>query len=991
MKITNNPFLAVALSSGLLAPTLHAAVNPYASADADTSYLYHFNEAAGGSSAANLGSTGRAALSVDGNPYAGDGVNQALITTVLGATGYSGFGNAANVTGDACLGVDADGNGAFQPGDFAPVGLDQMPNHSTIFGTSNAFTLEAMVNVPSITSGTREIICTDNNNAAVAERGFQFRINATGNLEFNFIGTTPIAFTSLIPTTGPHAFAANQWFHVALTYDGTTMTYYWTRVDSGAVHANPFATNTVETVDLADDAILVIGNEGRSTGGLGGEPLGGLIDEVRISEVARKATQFVFSDGDDLRDDWEVEYFRVNESETIVEILAKFTGSDDPDLDTFDNLAEQAAGSDPTDPVSVPGNADGDGMDDAWEMLHFGDLDEDGFGDPDGDFATNEEEETASTDPSGVDGFTSFPDTENGTGDGLSDAWELSFFGDLTQTSGDDPDLDLYTNAEEYTLLKNPTDQLSAPDSDTDGLNDGWEALHFFVSGDDRPTLLARQSGASDADSDGYSNDAEETAGTNPTTAQKPSDTDADGLIDSWEIDYFESLESLPGDLTGDGDAFTNLQEQNAGSNPEDTASVPGDIDGDGTADTAEAFQPYTVDSNTLHLWHLNEVDQPAVNAVGGGLAMTALSANGRMWTPSLAGFGTGLNPSLGRGTSSGGVLSALPPTNTASDNTTLTYAGVEGAFTFEAIVRIDFDPAVAPPSTVPMQIVTGESEEGANRVWQLRLVPIGGPGNTAGTTTLLEFINLHGDVGVQSLSAPLPLTADPDAIAQNGWYHVAVAYNGSEATAGNIKFYWTLLDPARTAANELFSGQMTNDLISATPDFTIGNEGRDFNTPAGAGSTDSFLGVVDEVRISSVARTPSQFHFISTEVADNLDDTWEMTYFGDLDEIDTGDFDNDGTDNLTEFRLGLIPNSGTSRFAAVTTDGNPDDGFTLTWPSLAGTTFNIWRSYDLAGWTEIASGVTASPGAATSTNHTDATPVPPDKKAFYRVELVSP
>ncbi|MES2657726.1 MAG: LamG-like jellyroll fold domain-containing protein [Verrucomicrobiota bacterium] len=989
MKIPKNPFLAVALGSGLFVPTLHAAVTPYVSADADTSYLYHFNEAAGGSSAANGGSTGRAALSVDGNPYAGDTVDQPLITTVLGSTGFSGFGNAANVTSDACLGVDSDGNGGFRPGDFAPVGPDQMPNHSTLFGTGNAFTLEAMVNVPSITSGSRQIFCTDNNNAAVAERGFQFRISATGQLDFNFLGTTgTAAFIAPIPTTGPHAFAANQWFHLALTYTGSTMTYYWTRVDSGAVHANPIATNTVETVDLVDDAVLVIGNEGRATNGLGGEPLNGLIDEVRISEVERQATQFIFSDGDDLRDDWEVTYFRENESETLVDILAKFDGSDDPDEDSFDNLAEQTAGSNPTDPGSIPGNADGDGLDDAWEFLHFGDLDEVEGGDPDGDFATNEEEQPAETDPSGADGFLDFPDTEGGTGDGLSDAWEFAYFGNLDETADDDSDEDLYTHAEEYTLLTNPTDQLSAPDGDGDGLNDGWEALHFFVSGDDRPTLLARESGASDADSDGYSNDAEETAGTNPTTSQKPTDTDSDGLIDTWEIAHFESLDPLPGDLTGDGDAFSNLQEQNAGSNPEDTASVPSDIDGDSTADTAEAFQPYSVDSNTLHLWHLDEMDQPAADAVSGGLTMTALSANGRMWTPSLAGFGTALDPSLGRGTAAGGVLSALPPSNTASDNTTLTYAGVDGAFTFEAIVRIDFDPSIAPPNMIPMQIVTGEAEDSPNRVWQLRLVPIGGPGNVAGTTPLLEFINLHGDVGVQSLSAPLPLTADPDAIAQNGWYHVAVAYNGSEATAGNIKLYWTLLDSARTEANELFSGQMTNDLITAAPDFTIGNEGRDFN---GTGSTDSFLGVVDEVRISNIARTPSQFHFVSTEVADNLGDTWEMTYFGDLDETDTGDFDSDGTDNLTEFRLGLIPNSGTSRFAAVTTDGNPDDGFTLTWPSLAGTSFNIWRSYDLAGWTEIASDVTASPAPATSTSHTDATPVPPDKKAFYRVELVSP
>lgn len=981
MKLRKNPFLAAALSSGLMLPAAHAAVAPYASADADTTYLYHFDEAAGGSSAANAGSTGDAALSVNGNPYAGDGVNQPLITTVLGAAGFSGFGNAANVTGSACLGVDADGNGAYQPGDFAPVGPDQLLDHSTIFGVSNAFTLEAMVNVPSITSGNREIICTDNNGAA-ADRGFQFRINGTGNLEFNFIGSAPAAFTAPIPTSGTHGFVANEWFHVALTYDGTTLTYYWTKVDASVITANPIATNTVETVDVNDDAVLIIGNEGRATGGLGGEPLGGLIDEVRISKVARSASQFIFApsaadtDGDDLLDDWEVLNFRESESETVAEIIAKQGKTGNPDGDAFDNFAEQNGGSNPNDFNSIPGDIDGDGLSDAWELLHFANLAaQNGSGDPDGDFAINEDEDSAGTIPIGIAGFNSFPDTEGGTGDGLNDAWETFYFGNLTETAGGDPDGDLYTNAEEYQLGTDPANPLSSPDSDADGLNDGWEATYFFIPGDTREIVLAKHDGTSDPDGDGYANEQEETALTHPTTSQKPSDTDADGLIDSWEQFHFGSLAPLPGDLGGDGDAFTNLQEQNAGSDPKLTASVPTDIDGDGTPDSAEFFQPYTADSDTLHLWHLDEVDQPAADAGSEPVALTAVNANGRMWATSLAGFGTGFNPSAGRGTATGGALSAKPLASGAGDDATLTYAGVDGAFTFEAIVRLDFDPALAPLSTAPLQILTGENDgtQGAARVWQFRIVPIGGPGNLAGTAPLVEFINLRGEVGVQSIIAPLPSGADPDAAVEGGWYHIAVAYNGSEATADNLKLYWTLLDPSRTAANELFSGQMTQDLIATTPDLTIGNEGRD-----NGGSTDSFLGVIDEVRISSVARTPSQFHFISTEAPDNLDDAWEQLYFGDLDEADTGDFDQDGTDNLTEFRLGLIPNSGSSRFAA--TGGT---GGSIQWPSVTGVTFKIERSDNLSDWTTLEA---AYPGTAGSTSYTD--PAPPTGKAFYRVTL---
>lgn len=961
--------MAAAVGSGLIVPALHAGIAPYSSADADTSYLYHFNEPSGGSSAANAGSTGRAALSVDGNPYAGDGIDQPLITSVLGMPGLTGFGNAAYLISDSCLGVDADGNGAFRPGDAAPVGPDQMADHSTIYGINNAFTLEAMINISSITGGNREIICTDHNGGA-ADRGFQFRVNGLGQLEFNAVGTTPAAATVAIPTTGTHGFVSDQWFHAAVTYDGTTLRFYWTKVDASVTAAHEIGTNTVETVELADDAILVLGNEGRSTGGLGGEPLGGMLDEVRISKVARTPGQFIFfddgdTDGDGLPDGWETANFGD---------LSQ-TASGDYDSDSFSNLAEYNAGSDPDDFGSVPGDIDADGLSDAWETTHFGDLSRSGSQDPDNDFNTNEEEENAGTDPNSN---TSFPDSDM---DNLSDGWEDYFFFGLSATAGGDPDGDLYTNQEEYLLGTDPTTYLSSPDSDADGLGDGWEAHYFFVSGDSRATVLAKQTGPGDADGDGYTNEQEETAGTNPTTLQRPSDMDGDGLVDSWEMFHFSDLDEVASG-NPDGDSGTNLQEHNAGSNPNSPTSIPTDIDGDGTPDVSEAFKPYTADANTLHLWHLDEVDQPALDVGNSPVTMTTLNANAQLWEPSLAGFATGLNTSAGRGTLNGGALSAHPLSNNTSDDTTITYAGANGAFTFEGIVRVDFDPTVAPPAMNPMQIVTGESDDLAKRVWQFRLVPIGGPNNTAGTTPRLEFINLDGNVTIQPLSAALPTSGDPDAIEQGGWYHVAVTYNGSEATADNLKLYWTKLDPSRTEANEVFSGQMNEDLISTTPDFTIGNEGRDGN-PA-TGSTDSFAGVVDEIRISDIARTPAQFIFGTTTGGDTdgdgLPDVWETTYFGNLGQTASGDFDHDDTNNLAEYCLGLVPNSGSSRFAATRSASGQ-----LQWPSVIGVTFKIERSTTLAAgsWQVLEN---AFPGTAGTASYTDATP--PVGKAFYKVTL---
>jgi len=573
-------------------------------------------------------------------------------------------------------------------------------------------------------------------------------------------------------------------------------------------------------------------------------------------------------------------------------------------------------------------------------------------------------------------------------GDGLLDEWEEENFRATPQesvatilakyTGADDPDGDFYDNAAEFLDGTDPTDILSSFDSDADGLPDGWEVFWFKDSAEeDLFTIIGKHSGTSDPDSDGFTNEAEQTAGTDPENASStPIDTDGDTLIDTWEMFYFSDLDEIASG-NPDSDSGTNLQEQNAGSNPTLTSSTITDIDGDSVADTAEAFQPYTVDSDTLHLWHLDEVKAPAADAVSSGLPLTSLENGALMWSPSLAGFHTGLNPSAGRGTLTGGVLSALPLKADATDDVTFPYAGADGAFTYEAIVRIDFDPAVAPTSVAPMQIVTGESDADGMRVWQFRIVPIGGPGNTAGTAPLLEFINLHGSTNVQSLSASLPIGAVPNAVAQGGWYHVAVTYNGTEATADNLKLYWTTLDPAHTQANQLASLQMTADLLEGGAcDFTIGNEGRDAGS--GAGSTDAFPGLLDEVRISSVARTASQFLFIAGADGDALDDAWEQQYFGGLGETEAGDFDKDGTDNLTEYRLGLIPNSDASRFAATRSSGG-----LIQWPSVTGVTFTIQRSTTLNGtWDSIAT----VPGTAGTASFTD--PSPPSGKAFYRVVL---
>lgn len=98
-------------------------------------------------------------------------------------------------------------------------------------------------------------------------------------------------------------------------------------------------------------------------------------------------------------------------------------------------------------------------------------------------------------------------------------------------------------------------------DSDNDGLNDALEAANQTDPNDP------------DSDDDGLL-DGEEvlTLATNPLSA----DTDQDGMPDGWEVSF--SLDPLTDDagLDPDNDTFTNLQEYQEGTNPNDDASYPG-------------------------------------------------------------------------------------------------------------------------------------------------------------------------------------------------------------------------------------------------------------------------------------------------------------------------------------------------------------------------------------------------------------------------------
>jgi autotransporter-associated beta strand protein len=173
------------------------------------------------------------------------------------------------------------------------------------------------------------------------------------------------------------------------------------------------------------------------------------------------------TDNDGLRDSWEINYF---------ETITAQDGTGDPDGDYATNLQEQAADTDPLLRTSAP-DSDFDGIGDAWELHYFPNLGTaTAFTDNDSDTYPDVDEFYADTDP--TDGLQTPDDTDS---DGLSDNWEFTNFNNLTQTGSGDPDGDYATNEEEETADTLPNNRTSAPDGDGDGIGDAWE-VHFFTN-----------------------------------------------------------------------------------------------------------------------------------------------------------------------------------------------------------------------------------------------------------------------------------------------------------------------------------------------------------------------------------------------------------------------------------------------------------------------------------------------------------------------------
>ena len=599
-------------------------------------------------------------------------------------------------------------------------------------------------------------------------------------------------------------------------------------------------------------------------------------------------------------------------------------------------------------------DTDNDSLPDEWELTYFSNVSAAAvLGDNDSDGANNRDEYIAGSNPNSA---VSVPtDTD---GDGLLDSWEIGYFTNITAQNGSgDPDNDGFTNEQEETNGTDPTSN----DNDQDGLSDVWEKSYFSnwpTAGQADPI---RFGGTDDPDSDGYTNEQEETGGSNPTVAAStPVDTDGDGLLDTWEITNFTNITAQNGTGDPDGDTYTNEQEETAKSNPNNNTSIPGDVNGDGITDGHLLLTGDTIGTTSFNSGlNWDNVQAP----IAGSNYLVAVDG---LRTPSDASNYTFAGDKLVFTTGGQFIIKG-------TGVITVPYLGMDGGWVANASngnVVITLEGSIH---------VTRASSLLCNNAGIIVNATVAGNKDLTVSGLAGRIVTFNA---ASTLTGNLNLTTAGIVLGSTGSFKFTPGANGvTNAITGT--------GPATLngAFNIDVTGASTNtgdnwDLITTTgalvydPAFTVtgfttsGTTAgtRVWTSASGAYSFDEATGVLTRLSVSN-----------DTD-SDGMTDTWETTYFGGLGQTATGDFDGDGTNNLTEFRLGLIPNNGSSSFSVTRSAAG-----LLTWPSATGLTFTVQRSTTLAAgsWTTI----TTVSGTAGTASYTDPSP-PAGGKAFYKISL---
>ena len=125
----------------------------------------------------------------------------------------------------------------------------------------------------------------------------------------------------------------------------------------------------------------------------------------------------------------------------------------------------------------------------------------------------------------------------------------------------------------------------------------------------------------------------------------------------------------------------------------------------------------------------------------------------------------------------------------------------------------------------------------------------------------------------------------------------------------------------------------------------------------------------------------------ITDSDGDAMDDAWELLHFGTLSRDGAGDYDGDGSNDLSEFLAGTDPEDGSSTFRVQLTSGSPaNTSIILSWPAVVNRSYRAEYKANLAdpSWLPLSAGsfVSGNQGFAYDNS-------PGSAQRFYRVSVL--
>ncbi len=623
------------------------------------------------------------------------------------------------------------------------------------------------------------------------------------------------------------------------------------------------------------------------------------------------------NDVDSLPDYWELIHFEGLSQSAL----------NDFDSDGLTNLQEWELGTDPKDGIS---DGDDDGLADAWEIRYFGDLTPGRDEDSDNDGFTNAQEFTLGTDPNGVwlnydiqMDIMSSDDDSIGVMFRFVDnnnyyrfIWDASnavrrierkYKGQFSVLAEDSTP---YISNQTYSLLIqvlgeqislsldgqtifNITDSVPAyggvglfcwanvschfdnillmdQTSGNQWLShafDGSQGLDTFTIVDEGtisgPSSWAVSSTRLRQSSNIYGvasvNDgARGTYALLNQTLGEPSDNDNDQLLDAWELEHFGNIEHGGMD-DSDSDGLSNLQEQALNTDPTNGLS---DSDADGLSDLWEL----------VNFGHLNSssTDDPDADGLDNSLEQS---------------FGT-------------------PPD-----------------YVSWADYRVDVELMSSDNDSIGIMFRYIDEHNYYRFTWDAQRKVRAIERNLDGISTVLASdavpysINTNYQVSITAIGDQLNISIDEVEL-----FSVTDSEHAVGDVAlfcwGNASCYYDNLLVTNTLTNVPWA-EFSFSSAQELADFTVVDEG----TVSGPSSWSLYN---DRLRQSSniyggTAGAPEGIHgtfaLLSHRLpgstkndTDSLDDLWEIQYFGNLQQIDEGDYDNDGLTNAQEQELGFDP-----------------------------------------------------------------------------------